>query len=481
MDFARVELLFKHPAVRLLRADHGAFALAFLRETFREGGQPSVSAELLRTRLQRWLEERRAAETRFEWERSAQEYLDEWCAEDRAWLRKAHAGDLEPAYELTPATETAISWLDQLTGAAFVGTESRLENIFRELDELLRQASGDAEARLEHLRAERERIDAEITKILTTGEVSTFEPWQVNERYAGLLEMARTLVGDFRQVEENFRRIAQDVVERQAAAGSTKGEIVGRMLDSHDGVRDSPQGRSFYGFVRLLLDPDQREHFEAQVERIAALDLLAPELRDDPLLRRLLPRLRGEQEKVGNSAQRLTSNLRRALETARLTERRRVRELVGEIRALALRVREAPPPRADFFEIEDLPEVWPGGSRPLWDEDAAIALDGGLDAGAAELDWEALSRLRNLPHLAIAELRANVEACLAERDFVLLTEVLARFPVAQGIMEIIGYLIVAAQPPHYFARNQWDEIAGGDFGRWRVPRVVFNRPMAATA
>lgn len=185
MDYARAELLFKHPAVRFLRAEQGAFATAFLRTAFRDDGQASLPAELLRTRLEHWLEERRSVETNFAWERSAQEYLDDWSAEDRAWLRKAHAGDLEPTYELTPASEKAISWLDSLTDAAFVGTESRLENIFRELDELLRQASGDAQARLDHLHGERERINTEFTQILTTGKVTTtFEPWQINERYA---------------------------------------------------------------------------------------------------------------------------------------------------------------------------------------------------------------------------------------------------------------------------------------------------------
>src|ERR1700736_3540259 len=150
MDYARVTLLLKHPAAKLLRADQAAFALAFLHTAFKESGQAAVPEELLRTRLERWLEERRALES-FAWERSAREYLEDWCAEDRAWLRKVHGGGLEPAFELTSASEKALAWLESLRGAAFVGTESRLESIFSELDELLRNASNDAEARLDFL------------------------------------------------------------------------------------------------------------------------------------------------------------------------------------------------------------------------------------------------------------------------------------------------------------------------------------------
>jgi hypothetical protein len=474
MDYAHVTLLLKHPAAKLLRAEQAAFALAFLHTAFKESGQAAVAEELLRTRLERWIEERRAEDS-FEWERSARDYLDDWCGEDRAWLRKVHGGGLEPAFELTSATEKALGWLESLRGTAFIGTESRLEGIFREIDELLRFTSNDAEARLEFLRAERAKLDAEIARILAGGTPQTFEPWQINERYAGVLDAARSLVSDFREVEENFRRIAQEVVERQTAAGSTKGEIVGSVLDSHDNVRASPQGRSFYGFVRLLLDPDRRERFEEQVQQALNLETLDPALREDPLLRQLLPRLRGEQQKVGASTQRLTSNLRRALETARLAERRRVRELIGEIQTLALRVKGSPPPRADFFEVEELPEIWAGLSRPLWDEGAAVTLDGGLQADASELDWESFARLQNLPHLSLETLRGNVEVCLAQREFVLLTDVLELFPATQGVMEVAGYLIIAGQPPHYFARDQHDELTLQDGARWHFPRVMFCR------
>ncbi len=479
MDFAQASLLLKHPAARLLRADQAAFALAFLHTAFKESGQTAVPEELLKTRLERWLTERREVES-FQWERPAREYLDEWCAEERAWLRKVHAGGgMEPACELTSATEKALAWLESLRGQAFVGTESRLEGILSEIDELLRQTSDDPQARIEFLQGERAKLDDEIARLLAGGKPRTFEPWQVNERYARVLEDARTLVSDFRQVEENFRRLAQEVVERQTAEGSTKGEIVGRVLDSHDSVRESPQGRSFYGFVRLLLDPARREQFEEQVERALQIPALAAELRDDPLLRRLFPRLRAEQEKVGASTQRLTANLRRAMETARLAERRRVRELIGEIQTLALRVKESPPPRADFFDVEELPEVWPGLSRPLWDEPHAIALDAGLSAAPVDADMSDFARLGRLPLLALETLRENVAACLENRDFVLLTEVLERFPATQGVLEVLGYLILAAHPPHYHAPDQHDDLDLGDGARWRFPRVMFCRAEAA--
>ncbi|MCX6979138.1 MAG: DUF3375 family protein [Verrucomicrobia bacterium] len=126
-----------------------------------------------------------------------------------------------------------------------------------------------------------------------------------------------------------------------------------------------------------------------------------------------------------------------------------------------------------------MPEVWPGLSRPLWDEAHAIVLDAGLSAAPADADMSEFARLSGLPLLALETLRANVEACLEKRNFVLLTEVLERFPAAQGVLEVLGYLILAAHPPHYQAPDQHDDIDLGDGARWRFPRVMFNRPTEA--
>jgi hypothetical protein len=51
------------------------------------------------------------------------------------------------------------------------------------------------------------------------------------------------------------------------------------------------------------------------------------------------------------------------------------------------------------------------------------------------------ARLGGLPLLMLETLRENVESCLESRDFVLLTEVLERFPATQGVLEVLGHPI----------------------------------------
>lgn len=477
MTYQEAQSLLGHPAAGLLRKDQAAFILAFLHSAYKQTGMGQVPEEDLRARLEAWLAERRAVES-FVWERSGKEYLEDWCSPRNGWLRRVIPGQgAGPVFEMTAATEKGMRWLEELRGSAFIGTESRMESIFVSMEQLLRETSPDVEERLNALRRERDELDQEIDRIEKTGEVRTLEGWQVNERFSRLLDEARSLLSEFRQVEENFRELAREVVERQSDPGSTKGEIIGRVLDSHDVLRESPQGRSFYGFVRLLLNPERRERFEEQTARVQRLEQLESSLRSNPLLLRLLPQLRHEQEKVGDSTQRLTSNLRRALESARLAERRRVRELVSDVQRLALLVRDRPPDREGFFEVSIMPKVWPGASRPFWDEKTAITMIGELATGVQEADAETITAFQRMPHLSLDVLRSQVDACLEEDAYVMLAQVLHRFPPQHGLLEVLGYLVIAAQghDRHYLSQDQLDHVVLADGVRWNLPRVMFGR------
>lgn len=483
MTYREVHTLLEHPSASLLRKEQAAFILAFLHEAFKGGGLSQIAEEDLRVRLDSWLSERRALET-FQWERSAKEYLDEWCSPKCGWIRRSlPSGGAGAVFEITAATEKALVWLETLRGGPFVGTESRMESIFTRMEQLLQETSPDVEERLSLLRKQIADLESEVTQIERTGQVSLLEPWQVNERFSGLMDEARTLLSEFRQVEENFRGLAHEVVEKQSQSDSTRGQIMGRVLDSHDLLRDSPQGRSFYGFVRLLLSPERRERFEEQAARVQQLDQLASDLRQTTILTGLMPQLRREQEKVGDSTQRLTANLRRALETARMADRRRIRELVSEVQTLAMAVRDRPPPRDGFFEVEMPPRVWAGASKPLWEEGNVVAGVDGLLSGVQEAGDEILSSFQNMPHLSLELLRENVETCLAEDAYMLLSQVLRRFPPKHGLLEVLGYFVIAVQEHerHAVMPNSMDTISMPDGGEWRLPRVLFGRHAFGTS
>ena len=164
MEFEDVAHLRRHPAWDLLRADNSPRVLSFLGSVFVAKNAGAIAAgelaELLDDELFRHNGD--AAEPSFP--RSARQYLDDWT--ERRWLRKSYQpGMAEPHYEITPAVEKALLWASDLRPRDFVGTASRLNTVIELLRQMVYGAETDPQRRLDHLRRQRDQLDAEIDRV----------------------------------------------------------------------------------------------------------------------------------------------------------------------------------------------------------------------------------------------------------------------------------------------------------------------------
>lgn len=479
-DLAEAERLLESPAVGLLRGRNAAFTLTFLHRAFKEHHAISVPESQLRARLENFLDETRERRPGV-FPQTGAEYLAAWCGPEQLLLKKfySHHAD-EPVFELTAAAERAMQWLEDLEERAFVGTESRLELILRQLEEIVLFATPDVVTRVAALRSQQAAIQEQIDGIESSQVAATFSPIQLTERFANALDMARSLASDFRHLEEKFKEVARELAAAQTKPGATKGRMVGQLLDTHAALKDSPQGQSFYAFWALLSSPERQQRWRELTRAVYRLNGIDETLRANRLLERLSGRLLVEGERVVRSNERMAATLRRALEHAATGEDTRLRELVREIQRLALSCTASPPRQDEFFEL-DLPDyVYGSFSRTFWQPEASGRLAGELTALEAVLDPELVERFRALAELSLPRLREQVRACLVSTDSVLLSEVLRRFPPKEGVVEVIGYLVIALHDQgHYVAMDQLAHIpiteSGDGSELWRVPEVLFAR------
>jgi hypothetical protein len=57
--------------------------------------------------------------------KSASEYLDDWLSPDPGWLRKFYrAGSDEARFDVVPAVQKGLRWVNELRTREFIGTES---------------------------------------------------------------------------------------------------------------------------------------------------------------------------------------------------------------------------------------------------------------------------------------------------------------------------------------------------------------------
>jgi hypothetical protein len=478
LDYATLDALRRnHPAWRLLLADSAPLVGSFLHRVFIVPNVRVMAQADLVEALEDELFALRQSLGAEAFPRRGQDYLEDWAANERGWLRKFYPqGSDEPHFDLTPATEKAIAWLASLTERAFVGTESRLLTVFELLRQMAEGAETDPEARIRTLQARREEIDAEIARIIE-GDLPLLDDTALKDRFQQFVTLARELLSDFREVEHNFRGLDRRVRERIALWEGAKGALLDEILGERDAIADSDQGRSFRAFWDFLMSQARQEELSALLERVLRLPPVA-ELEPDKRLRRVHYDWLEAGEHTQRTVAQLSQQLRRFLDDQAWLENRRIMDILHGIETRALTVRDDPP-AGEFMSIADtaagidLPMERPLYAPPV----KPVIADQALEAGDAGLDAEALFSQVVIDKAALAH---HIRQALQDQPQVTLRELLEAHPLRQGLAELVAYLQLASDSP----RTLFDEAAIEPV-RWRsadgrlkvaeLPRVIFVR------
>jgi hypothetical protein len=478
LDIDSLEALRRqHPAWRLLAAESAPLVASFLHRVFVLPNQRVMSQSELAEALEDTLYALREQRGGTAYPRDALEYLNDWAANDKAWLRKFYPpGSDEPHFDLTPATERALAWLGTLSERSFVGTESRLLTLF----ELLRQMSvgseTDPQVRVRELQRKRSEIDAEIARVLA-GDMPLLGDTALKERFTQFATLARELLADFREVEANFRGLDRRVRERITLWDGSKGALLQDILGERDLIAESDQGRSFRAFWDFLMSRERQDELTDLLDRVLHLDPVA-EMAPDPRLKRV----HYDWLEAGEHAQRtvalLSQQLRRFLDDQAYLENRRIMDILRGIEAGALAVR-ALQPAGDFMHIADTaPSIELPMERPLHAPPIRLALDtSAIAAGDEDLDAAALFSQFIIDKAALAQ---HVRQSLQQRTQITLAELLDIRPLQQGLAELVAYLSLAAEPGHAVIDDTvQDSVAwvsrAGQHKQARLPRVIFSR------
>ncbi|HKP98240.1 MAG TPA: DUF3375 domain-containing protein [Fibrobacteria bacterium] len=443
LEYDSLETLRRvHPAWRLLAADHAPFIIGFLQRAFIEPNMRSLPEQEILTRLEDHLfhlRERKGGEA---FKRAAKEYLDEWSSSGRAWLRKYYPpeGD-EPHFDLTSATEKAIEWVSGLGRRQFVGTESRLMTVFELLRQLAEGTEADPEARIAELEKRRSRIEADIRSI-REGRMSLMDPTRIRDRFLQMASTARGLLGDFREVEQNFRDLDRSVRDRIATWDGSKASLLQDVFGASDAIRDSDQGRSFQAFWDFLMSPARQEELTSLLETVLSLPPVE-ELRPDLRLLKIHFDWLQAGEQAQRTVARLSSQLRRYLDDQTALENRRIMQILKSIEQHAVAVRDLPP-SGNWMEIEDpAPMVDLSMDRPLYSPPLKpMILDGDLEPGDGGFEADALY---NRKYVDKEALKGRIRKLLQAKSQITLEELVESFPLEQGLSEIIAYLSLASE------------------------------------
>ena len=435
------------PTLKLLRKGNAALILSFLYRQFKQVQRVSLSQIDLESRLGDYLEYLQDIEPNT-YPQKPKEYLNEWC-EDRLLRKTFDSSSDEPLFTLTPETEKAIAWLEDLQQKdEFVGTESRFLQIFALLKETQERSTTDIEVRITQLENERDRLQQEIDQIRETGTVERYTQTQLQERFLFANQVARQLIADFKDVEQNFRKLARTVQEAQLQQDTRKGAVISRVLDADQELKDSPQGRSFYAFWNFLMSADKRQELKDMIQNVYQLEELKPLAQEYRLLYHIEGSLLDASEYVVRSNHRLTEKLRQMLDERNMRENRRVAELINDVQRLALQQAvKHEPTQPDFWELEGEPITHLIMTRPLHTLEESETPTFSLDFTNLKdlaLDEE-ITELCQQFYLDEDLLAQRIAQTLEHSSTISLMDLIQLYPVTQGLPEIVAYVAIAAK------------------------------------
>jgi hypothetical protein len=478
MDFATLETLRqKHPAWRLLVADHAPLIISFLHGVFLQANARALSQRELVTRLEDHLHALRERLGEGAFPRTAEAYLDDWAADGRGWLRKFYPPDAdEPHFDLTPATVRAMDWLVQLHQRAFVGTESRLLTIFHLLEQMTEGTELDAQARLAELERRKGELEKEMAR-LRAGHLELMDESALKDRFQQMADTARGLLSDFRELEHRFIDHDRSLRERVATWEGAKGELLETVFGERDTISGSAEGRSFRAFWDFLMSPTRQEELTRQLERVFAQPAVQA-LQPDPRLMRIHFDWLEAGEHTQRTVARLSEQLRRYLDDRVWLENRRIMQLLRGVEHHALAVRAHPPERA-FMELEEpAPAVELPLERPLFSPPFRPCM---ADATVLEATEEVpAGALFHQTFIDKAQLRENVRHALQAREQVSLAELVREHPLQHGLAELVAYLSLAAEDRRAAVEEDTSQTlfwtdAQGRVRRAILPLVRFHR------
>ena len=484
LDYFTLDALrTRHPAWRLLRSDHAPLAVSFLHRVFVAPNVRVMAAPLLAEALEDELYGLREQLGNNVFPKPALEYLNEWSSAEKGWLRKFYGqGSDEPQFDLTPAAEKAIAWLGTLTERSFVGTESRLLTLFDLLRQMSEGSEANPEKRLAELQTRRAQLDEEIARV-EAGDVRLLDDAALKDRFQQFMQMARDLLTDFREVEQNFRLLDRRVRERIALWEGSKGALIEEIMGERDAIADSDQGSSFRAFWDFLMSSRRQEELSTRLAHVLALPAVAT-MAPDTRTRRIHYDWLEAGEHTQRTVAQLSQQLRRFLDDQAWLENRRIMDILRGVEAKALALRDTPP-AGTIMEIEtasadiELPMERPLHVPTLRPVIADIA----LETGDAELDASVLYEQIVIDR---ARLAGHIRRCLQDRQQVTLAELTGLQPLEHGLAELVAYLQLSSETETF--RTAIDETisdtieweTGDENGtttakRARMPRVIFTR------
>ena len=322
-----------HPAWQLLAARRAPLILSCLQTLF-EHGQDSVGLDDALRALSEMLADHANAG---EFEIGEEDFAAQARKELRSWIKLSLVVEREGRVYATDAFEEALRFVTALGGRIMTSTASRLSVVQREIEGLDSSLNPDPHSRTVHLRHKLAELERELAAV-EQGHFVVLQGAEAAERIREVYALASSLRADFRRVEDSWREADRQLRQTIVTEQTHRGEIVDKLLDGHDDLLDSAEGRVFHAFHQQLGHSVELDNMKQRLRTILRHPATQSALTriQQVELRWLIMRLVKESAAVIRARARSERDVKGFLKTGLAAEHHRVGVLLNDIFQQAL-------------------------------------------------------------------------------------------------------------------------------------------------
>jgi len=475
------EILNNSPSVELLRLRNKEALIVFLINTF-SNQQGAISEEKIVVQLADFLDYRKIEkdeesdiEVYDSFETKAKKYILSWT--NKGFLTNYPDEQGEVFYELSSHSSKTIDWLASLKKEEFVGTESKFNNIFNQLKELVENTNEDSEKRIQLLEEKKLEIEQQIQRIKTGEDIKVYEEFEIVPRFNQINQSAKELLTDFKEVEDNFKEITKVIYQKHANGTLTKSDILEFTFDALDALKESQQGKSFYSFWSFVLNPDLQNKWESLIKELyRTLEEKSIPV-NDPFLKAMKKHLHGAGQKVYKANDKMAEKLSRIIRENESSQSEATKIIIQEIKKQLVEISKKKRKPDISFELETEIEINIPFERKLTTEqnEEIIYKDKPKIADEDITTSNHLVKLFSQLNIDKDLLRKRVKDVLKEKSQTTLLEVVEYYGgLDKGLPELFGYIGIVKDFKHIISPDKTQSIVFDSKYRKqiRIPEII---------
>lgn len=476
MTFEKIyQLLKANTTVKLITAGNAPLIISFLFKSYKQSNLITIAEKDLISLLADHLSIINQGENKYP--EQPKKYLTDWA--NSGFLRKYFYSNDEPIYELTPATENALKWIDDLDKPEFVGTESRLKSLFEKLKELSSKAKRDFKTRFKELETKRKSIEQEMEN-LKHGKMDVLDDRQIKEHYFLIEETAKYLLADFRQVEENFRILDRNFRKKIITTSQAKGKVLEELFQQQDFLLDTDQGKSFIAFWEFLLSQSKQDEFEKLVEEVLSIPVVQQIQKGNFSIDNIRNNLVDAGDKTNKTTNSLLEQLRKYLEHKSFLENKRINDNIEEALKIIIENTEVDFSKLYVLELDNVIDIDLIIDRPLFNPPQKVKFsNSNPEEGKSTSNNDILFEQFEID---IAELKDKIKTALKHKSQVSFSDFVKEFEIQKGVAEVVAYVEIASKEKskHIIdeSLNDFIDIKNSKTNKnfkVKVPQIIFCR------